>query len=253
MNSLINPMDLGVLSVTGEDAASFLQGQTTCDIYEVVKQKSQLGAFCNPKGKVIAIFFIVKTDDGFLLTLPKSLLITIQELLERYKLRAKVTISEFKNCPVEPFLKSAHVRIPWIFPETSEQFIPQALKLDKFGAISLTKGCYTGQEIVVRTHYLGEVKRQLHLAICEAGASVETNCRVLDENQEEVGTVLLAQVRGLSHKEKDPITGNVLEEKTINKTLVLCVINTEEATNFNLHLDNLARNSLKIIGGEKHE
>lgn len=253
MNSLINPMDLAVLSVTGEDAASFLQGQITCDINDVVKQKSQLGAFCNPKGKVIAIFFIVKTDDGFLLALPKSLLITIQELLERYKLRAKVTINELEHFPVEPFLKTDHVRIPWIFSETSEQFIPQALKLDKFGAISFTKGCYTGQEIVVRTHYLGEVKRQLHLALCEAGASVEPNCKVLDENHEEIGTVLLAQVRGLPHKEKDPITGNVIEEKTINKTVVLCVINTEEATNSNLYLDNSTRDSLKIIGGGKHE
>ena len=36
------------------------------------------------------------------------------------------------------------------------------------GAFSLKKGCYPGQEIVARTHYLGRVKRRL--AWIDAGA-----------------------------------------------------------------------------------
>jgi folate-binding Fe-S cluster repair protein YgfZ len=35
------------------------------------------------------------------------------------------------------------------------------LGLDRLQAISLTKGCYPGQEIVARTHYLGQSKRSL--------------------------------------------------------------------------------------------
>jgi folate-binding protein YgfZ len=251
MQSLINLTDLGVLSVIGEDASSFLQGQITCDINEVVENKSQMGAFCNPKGKVIAVFLITKTTtQGFLLILPKSILLTIQELLGRYKLRAKVDISEIENVPISRFLRPTNVRTPWILLETSEQFIPQALKLDETGAVSFTKGCYTGQEIVVRTHYLGDVKRQLTLAICDPSALVKPDCSILDENGEKVGNVLLAQVRGLPRKMKDPVTHEV-EESCVNKTVILCVINTE-VTNSTLRLDNTMRDILRILeGGRK--
>ena len=51
--------------------------------------------------------------------------------------------------------------IPWITVPTQDQFIPQMVGLDALGGISFDKGCYPGQEIVTRTHYLGAVKRQL--------------------------------------------------------------------------------------------
>ena len=45
---------------------------------------------------------------------------------------------------------------------TSETFLPQMLDYDRLGAISFTKGCYLGQEIVARTQHLGRSKRHLH-------------------------------------------------------------------------------------------
>ena len=54
--------------------------------------------------------------------------------------------------------------IPVIMPATQEQFIPQMVNLDAIGGISFQKGCYPGQEIVARTHYLGKVKRRMYLA-----------------------------------------------------------------------------------------
>ena len=50
--------------------------------------------------------------------------------------------------------------LPLVSAATSEQFIPQMLNLDLLDAVSFTKGCYTGQEIVARTHHLGRVKRR---------------------------------------------------------------------------------------------
>jgi folate-binding protein YgfZ len=44
---------------------------------------------------------------------------------------------------------------------TAEQFIPQMLNYHLLGAVSFSKGCYTGQEIVARAHYRGQVKRHL--------------------------------------------------------------------------------------------
>jgi folate-binding protein YgfZ len=47
-----------------------------------------------------------------------------------------------------------------VFASTSEQFTPQMLNVDLLDGVSFTKGCYTGQEIVARTHHLGRVKRR---------------------------------------------------------------------------------------------
>jgi folate-binding protein YgfZ len=51
--------------------------------------------------------------------------------------------------------------IPAIAPATSGEFIPQMLNLDLLDAISFSKGCYTGQEIIARTRYLGRIKRRM--------------------------------------------------------------------------------------------
>jgi tRNA-modifying protein YgfZ len=50
--------------------------------------------------------------------------------------------------------------LPHVFASTSEQFIPQMLNVDLIDGVSFSKGCYTGQEIVARTHHLGRVKRR---------------------------------------------------------------------------------------------
>ncbi|NHA15267.1 folate-binding protein YgfZ [Thioalkalivibrio sp. XN279] len=50
--------------------------------------------------------------------------------------------------------------LPEVYPETSGEFVAQMLNLDRIGAISFTKGCYPGQEIVARAHHLGRVKRR---------------------------------------------------------------------------------------------
>ena len=60
--------------------------------------------------------------------------------------------------------------ITWLCPETSGQFLPQMLGFDQLGAVNFRKGCYPGQEIVARTHYLGKVKR--HPRVLNVGATM---------------------------------------------------------------------------------
>jgi len=50
--------------------------------------------------------------------------------------------------------------LPQVSAETTEHYVPQMLNLDLLDAISFTKGCYTGQEIVARTQNLGRIKRR---------------------------------------------------------------------------------------------
>jgi folate-binding protein YgfZ len=54
--------------------------------------------------------------------------------------------------------------LPTILPQTQEQFVAQMVNFDLIGGINFKKGCYPGQEIVARTHYLGKLKRRMYLA-----------------------------------------------------------------------------------------
>jgi folate-binding protein YgfZ len=54
--------------------------------------------------------------------------------------------------------------IPAIYPETSEKFLPHEINLQKINAISFTKGCYTGQEIIARMQYRGKLKNHMYRA-----------------------------------------------------------------------------------------
>jgi hypothetical protein len=239
---------LAVITISGNDAAQFLQGQITCNVHDVTATHSSLGAMCTPKGRVISTFLLAKSADDFLLILPVELLETVKKRLSMYVLRSKVTLTDISDslCLLgltdvsnAVFLatdtldsvvrvhfgnrdliiadeqnisrlwsesmalgyqatNSMHwltldilAGIPWLSTATSEEFIPQMLNLDKLGGISLTKGCYTGQEIVARTHYLGKAKRALFIAQCQT-ATPEANAAIMDANGQMVGNVLIA-------------------------------------------------------------
>lgn len=79
---------------------------------------------------------------------------------------------------------------PRLPPGQREAWTPQMLSLDRFAAFSLAKGCYPGQEIVARTHYLGAAKRALGRLRC-AEALVPGQL-VLDAAGRAVGTVVCA-------------------------------------------------------------
>jgi folate-binding protein YgfZ len=65
--------------------------------------------------------------------------------------------------PVWDYLE-INAGIPDVTPATQEAFVPQMINLDALNGINFKKGCYTGQEIVARTHYLGKVKRRTLIA-----------------------------------------------------------------------------------------
>jgi folate-binding protein YgfZ len=63
--------------------------------------------------------------------------------------------------------------VPQVFAHTSELFVAQMLNLDLIEAISFTKGCYTGQEVIARAHYRGRVKRRMQRWRTSAPARLE--------------------------------------------------------------------------------
>ena len=195
-----------LLKVSGNDAKSFLQGQLTNDIFQISANKIQINAYCQHQGKIMAILWVFIRNENFYLSLPEDLKDLVISKLNIFKLMSDVEIEDFShkinqyglidekypgsftirnnlsllttrevidaNGIMDQWEKSCiENSLPEIYRETSEQFIPQSLNLDidEIG-VSFTKGCYPGQEVVARMHYLGKPKRRLfHFSSkCEA-------------------------------------------------------------------------------------
>ena len=83
-----------------------------------------------------------------------------------------------------------------ITSETTDQFIPQMLNLDLLDFISFKKGCYTGQEVVARAHYLGAVKRRMYLLALDSEIAPISGSAVIDSEGKQLGTIVNAQPNG---------------------------------------------------------
>ncbi len=87
--------------------------------------------------------------------------------------------------------------LPRLPASQSEQWTPQQLSLERLRAYSVKKGCYPGQEIVARTHFLGQAKRGL--ALFEADAPLAAGAQVLD-GERTAGTIVSAADAGGVHR-----------------------------------------------------
>lgn len=154
---------IGLLRVSSQDAKKFLQGQLTCDLDNMTVP--QLGAHCNPQGRVISLFYISKHQDGYDLQMPRESIPLAIKALQKYAVFFKATLTDASDESIQfdsyELIKKC---IPSIYPETSEKFLPHDLNLPALGAISFNKGCYTGQEIIARMHYRGKPKNHLYRA-----------------------------------------------------------------------------------------
>ena len=85
--------------------------------------------------------------------------------------------------------------LAWIDREVSAQFTPQALGLQQFGAISIDKGCYPGQETVARLHFRGGNKRErAHLRFTTASAPAPGESIRIDTQVPATGKILYSVV-----------------------------------------------------------
>ena len=194
--------------VQGADALEFLQGQLTADVAQVQPGQSVLSAWCNPKGRVICLLHLAYLDSGYTLTLPAELADNIAKRLTLFRFRAKVEFTVRPATAAESgldpdaleagLLQRLRDGIPEIWLAQSEKFTPHMLNLDLLGAISFDKGCYTGQEVVARTHYRGATKRRTlrfeSAAPVHPGDKISVGDREVGEVLNAIGTDLLAVV-----------------------------------------------------------
>lgn len=80
-----------LMSITGDDASDFLQGQLSNDLTALsADQPHQLNAYCNPKGRMLALFHTFKTEQGYLLAAPNEVMRSILPRLKLFVMRAAV-------------------------------------------------------------------------------------------------------------------------------------------------------------------
>jgi len=189
-----------LLYISGSDSESFLQSQLTNDISKLGDSEIQINAYCQHQGKIIGLFWVMRYQNGFLISFPDELLEKIKSRLEMFVIMADVVIEDLTNHlfqiglideqqsdayilntnlsieisdkldkesddfgDIEEWNKSYFdSSIPEVYAITSEKLVPQMLNLDinEIG-VNFSKGCYPGQEVVARLHYLGSAKRRL--------------------------------------------------------------------------------------------
>lgn len=195
------------LVVSGVDAEDFLQGQLTCDMRDIGEEQLALGAWCNPKGRVITLFRLRRTGNGFAMVLPAELSDAVSKRLGMFRFRAKVEFELHASTPADLDIDAEYdawaaeqirAGIATIGLVQSEKFTPHMLNLDLLGAVSFDKGCYTGQEVVARTHYKGATRRRaLRFAIdgtARAGDKIQLDGRDVGEVVNASGGEILAVV-----------------------------------------------------------
>jgi folate-binding protein YgfZ len=226
---------LAMIRVTGKKAATFLQGQLTCDMQEITPTQSRLGAHCSHKGRVLTSLRVVNFQDQLYLILPETMVAPAIAELKKYAMLSRVSLEKenqlmmmgcygaelhdellrlFKTLPEiidsaiytqELLIVRVHVHdiaprylimglpaaigaleqhlstqfslgddaqwrlldiqagVAVIYSQTADLFTPQMLNYPELKAVSFKKGCYIGQEVIARTHYLGKAKRHLQV------------------------------------------------------------------------------------------
>lgn len=270
--------DHHVLALRGRDAMIFAQAQFMNDVGALALGHWQWNGWLTPKGRVVALFALLKIDAETLwLLLPDAEPVALALQLQRFVFRSKVVIA-----PRDDLLVSATFLIPtqavgnriagdaatqveldlaadggartlridsnqtlpapgevarWAafdlahglprLPESlSGQWTPQQLSLDRLRAYSVKKGCYPGQEIVARTHFLGQAKRGL--ALFDADAVVATGSEVRN-GERAIGTVV-----------------SMASDGEVNRALAVLPLEHEAST---LHADGVALNQQPLLGG----
>lgn len=217
--------DRGFISVTGEDARSFLQGIISNDVMQVNDKTAVYACFLTPQGKYLADFFMYPHADGVLLDVDKKLLSDLLKRMSLFRLRSRVVLADVSDqytvtaiwgTGLHPEKAFADPRLPamgyrllngsieaekgdyevWQMqngvPASSdferERTTMLEANMDVLHGVSFTKGCYMGQEITARMHYRALVKKRFLPLKLSTSMSVAAETPVMRDGKT-IGTV----------------------------------------------------------------
>ncbi len=115
---------LTLVKITGEDTRHFLQGQLSNDI-NALNDGWQYSAYCNPKGRALAVFMLYEYQDAIFILLENSLKDTVLKRLKMYVMRSKVVFEEVKVNLIGAFTEAG----------LTELAIKQDIQAQRFGCL----------------------------------------------------------------------------------------------------------------------
>lgn len=216
--------------VEGADAAAFLDRQLTINVSSLAAGDTAIGCWCDAKGRVVCTLWIQRgetTADGFLLACHHTLRDSVVKRLQMYVLRAAVKVAAVDQlCLAVPSDRASwpsscwqaltcvqridvgthedlaqhwavheiEAGFVWLDAGTSGVYLPQMLAMSRWQALDFHKGCFPGQEVIARAHYLGRVKRGLyHFAYNPDADSCQlSETAVTDDSGTRIGEVIVA-------------------------------------------------------------
>ncbi|MDH3632051.1 MAG: folate-binding protein [Gammaproteobacteria bacterium] len=86
--------ELGLILVSGEDAAEFLQNQLSNDINLIDESRFQLSSYSTPKGRMLGIFRVIQISNGYLLLTTRSMVLPLLEQLFKFIVQSRVALAD---------------------------------------------------------------------------------------------------------------------------------------------------------------
>jgi folate-binding protein YgfZ len=210
--------DRAFICITGDDRRPFLQGLITQDIDILDTQPLLYSCLLTPNGKFLFDFFISENGETIILDCEGGERASaLFKRLSMFKLRSNVTLElqdnidafqifngtwdddykdpRHKECGYRTYSKPNGLgtvefntwdkhRIQHEIPDGSHDLIPEKSFIHESdivieSAVSYTKGCYMGQELVSRMHHRGLAKKKLRcidIKNAPEGADLRSTC-----------------------------------------------------------------------------
>jgi tRNA-modifying protein YgfZ len=195
---VVRRIDRGVLSISGRDRATWLQGLVTNDVLALAEGQSGYAAYLTPQGRMITDMNVVARADRLLLDVPAPLAAALRDRLDGLIFAEDTQVSDVSLTMqvVEVYGPSTRTLIqerdaalpdlpevdldtfevfrietgiPKFLVDMTEETIPLEAGIED-RAISFTKGCYVGQEVIVRVTHRGGGRVAKKLVRWRAGA-----------------------------------------------------------------------------------
>ncbi len=229
MSNPLNISHLTGLRISGTDAIVFCQSQLTTDFRQLRPEQWQICAWCDPKGRCLAVILACRDEDHVDLVIPRSQLPLLEKLKlfaigHKVEFSAPMTVigdldpdeaSDISRLPdgrglslsvqasdevaadiLNWRIADLCLPVPWLNNHCSGQHLPQFLGLEDNGGLSYQKGCFPGQEVIARLHYLGKIKYRLAgFMLKGAGDLAEIDSGRLTIRGHDQGAQILQSVR----------------------------------------------------------
>jgi tRNA-modifying protein YgfZ len=180
-----------VVVIEGPDAATYLQSQASQDLRGMAVGDERWTFFLQPTGKVDVLARVAMTsDETFRLDTDPGFGETLEARLNRFKIRVKATVARHPDeaGSTEP---DDDKRIAAAWPKMGAEILPGETIPAETGltdvAVSYTKGCYPGQELVERMDSRGSTAPR-HLTVMPRRDG-DTPGAALTHDGAQVGTI----------------------------------------------------------------